>query len=59
MKPVYDIEADVGWPEAIEDADWRDLPDLDDDDLENDEDEPASEHVIDLLGFDPDEEEWD
>lgn len=55
MQPAYDLPIDVGWPEELESKDWRELPDLDDDEYENDEDSPTPQHVIDILGFDPDE----
>jgi hypothetical protein len=51
-EPVYDTRADVEW-DGVDPADWRDLPD--DGDEDDDEDLPAEQWLIDVLGFDPDE----
>ena len=49
------------WVEGVDPADWRNLPDEDGDDdaLDRDESLPTPQYVIDVLGFDPDDEDWD
>lgn len=49
------------WSEGVDPSDWRNLPDEDGDDdaLDRDESLPTPQYVIDVLGFDPDEEDWD
>lgn len=43
-----------------DDIDWRkELKDYPDDDDENDIDRPTDPDVIQMLGFDPDKEDWD
>lgn len=50
--------ADLEWQD-FDPADWRDEPEPEDSDLDDDEDEPASPDVISMLGFDPDDLDWD
>lgn len=52
--PLYDTNADAEW--EVDPNDWRDLPDSEPTD--DDEDIPTSRYVKDVLGFDPDEEDW-
>lgn len=51
------------WEKGVDPNDWRNQPDPDgeqDDLLDmDDEDLPAPNYVVELLGFDPDEEDWD
>lgn len=49
------------WVEGVDPTDWRNLPDEDGDDdaLDRDESLPTPQYVIDVLGFDPDDEDWD
>jgi len=53
--PLYDTDADAKWD--VNPADWRNLPDSDLTD--DDQDVPTPKHVKDVLGFDPDEEDWE
>lgn len=58
--PAYEdlgLGLDVEWEGLSDDVDWRDLGDADN--FDDDEDAPASQDVIDLLGFDPDDEGWE
>lgn len=57
MKPVHGLPVDAEW-DGVDSKDWRDLPDADGE-LENDEDAPAPEYVVEVLGFDPDDEDWE
>ena len=54
---VDGLPIDLSWPSGIDPSRWRDMVGHDnDDDYENDEEEePTEQHVIDQLGFDPDE----
>lgn len=54
MSRLYDLKADLQWPPEVEDN-WRDLPDPEGDEYDDDEDRPAPQYVIDVLGVDPDE----
>ncbi len=54
MTPLYDTNADAEW--GSDPNNWRDLPDSDTTD--DDQDVPTPQHVKDVLGFDPDEEDW-
>ena len=54
MTPIYDTQADAEW--GVDPVDWRKLPPGEPTD--DDEDVPASQALIDVLGFDPDEEDW-
>lgn len=56
MTPVYDLDADIDFEDS-DPSKWRDLPDSDR--TEDDEDIPTPRHVKVVLGFDPDEEDWD
>lgn len=55
---VHGLDHDAAWA-GVDPADWRDLPEPSDADLDDDEDEPIGDDVLDLLGFDPDEEDED
>lgn len=63
MSQSYELEtdADISWPEGVNPEDWRNLPDVDGDDesLDNDESLPCPQYVEDILGFNPDDEDWD
>lgn len=63
MSQSYELEtdADISWPEGVNPEDWRNLPDVDGDDesLDNDESLPCPQYVEDILGFDPDDEDWE
>lgn len=54
VTPLYNTNADAEW--EVDPAGWRDLPDSEPTD--EDEDVPTSRYVKDVLGFDPDEEDW-
>jgi len=61
IEQIYDLKADAEWP-GVNSGEWRELPEPDSE-LDNDEDEKASQYVIDVLGVDPDElfgdQDWD
>ena len=62
MSQSYELEtdSDISWPEGVDPENWRNLPDVDGDDesLDNDEPLPCPQYVKDILGFDPDDEDW-
>lgn len=51
---VYDLDASVEW-DGLDPTDWRDFSEDDDED-DDDEETPTPWEVLDVLGFDPDEE---
>lgn len=55
MARLYDTNADAQW--ESDPANWRNLPDSDLTD--DDEDVPTPRYVKDVLGFDPDDEDWE
>jgi len=64
MREVAGLEADLSWGD-YDPAAWREHDDPDaeqdatDEELENDPDLPVAPDVLAILGFDPDQEEWD
>lgn len=57
MEPIYDLPADVSWTDS-DPNDWRN-EEPEEDTSDDDEDEPTPDYVKSILGFDPDDEEWD
>ena len=53
--PIYDLPAEASWEGGIDPRDWRNLPEPEGDEYDDDEDMPAPQWLIDVLGFDPDE----
>lgn len=56
MMPIYDTDADIEFADGVDPADWRNLPEPEQSDDDDDEDLPITQDVLDILGFDPDEE---
>ncbi len=54
MSKLYNTPADAEWKQ--DPSNWRNLPDSDPTD--DDQDIPTPKYVKDVLGFDPDEEDW-
>ncbi len=54
IHPVAGLDADVEWEDGVDPESWRDAPEGDNND--NDEDNPIEGDVEEILGFDPDEE---
>lgn len=54
MPQAYDLPVDVEWPSEV-DKDWRDLPEPEGEEYDDDEEHPAPQYVIDVLGVDPDD----
>ena len=55
---VEGLDTEVAW-DGIDLDSWRNRPDPEYSELENDEDHPTPKDVVSVLGFDPDEEGWD
>jgi len=53
--PVDGLPIDATW-RGYDPLDWRNHPEPDGMDEDDDEDKPVSPDVLELLGFDPDEE---
>jgi hypothetical protein len=67
MSQEYELDtgnAVVSWVDGVDPEDWRNQPDPDGEDNDDaldmdDPDIPAEQWLIDILGFDPDEEEYE
>lgn len=55
--PVDGLDAGVSWVD-YDPADWRNHPEPEGQDDENDEDAPVPRHVFAITGIDPDKEGW-
>lgn len=58
MHSVDGLPIDAWWPKGVDPASWRDAPDPDGDEFDDNGEGPTPGYVTSLLGFDPDGEGW-